>query len=707
MANNQEKIQVLPKLVSATLLSVANIFIFNTIVVFRDNPLEFEAGLLTMSPELILWAGVAVVLILLPGLIFPLSWLRRYSSLVLALGILTWIQGSFLLWDYGVFDGRTTHWQQFDALGRLDIGIWCSVMALFLYFANRIQPFIHVLAWILIIGHAALLLVLGGPDLDEWVKVPDTRQQAPEAMLEVSKKENIFHIILDSMQTDVFLESVERAGLQDELSGFTLFFENAGVTAYTSLALPQIFAGVPYDGSQLPEEYYKSAIDHGFQNTLYDAGYTVNLIPQLSMRNSRYTNYYQFPAIYMGSAADIEKLDAVRLLDVALFRSSPHFLRKALYDQGNWFLLPLFMGDAAVSSFQEKAFFRDYTAGLKLGGDAPAYHFVHLSPPHPPYVTLANGRYAGAALPNTRENYLNESKAIVKLIVRFLQKLKSLGVYDNALIILQGDHGSQIEPLVEGREIETCLPRLTAMLAVKRPGSTGDLTISNSPSSLLDVAPTVLEAIDENEKSLFELDESGQRNRPFVIFDGEGDKRSLVNYTISGSVYDPQSCHRENSVAINSRHGQYELGTEIQFGMMGNGDAFMGPGWSVCQTRHCWSTENLAEIDLPVGKTDTDLLLEVVFIPFVDADKLPRQRIGVDINGDQLAEWDVSEKIKQHASVRIPSGLVRGKTLHIKFHLPDAASPRTLGLGGDERRLGIALSTMRLVVNVSGHSGTP
>ena len=202
----------------------------------------------------------------------------------------------------------------------------------------------------------------------------------------------------------------------------------------------------------------------GFQNELFESGYTVNLIPQLSMLDSSYSNYYRIPSTYKGTVEDLNTQNAAQLLDVALFRSVPHFLRKAIYDDGNWFLLPTVRGDMQVRSFQEKVFFSDYAQGLKAGSATPAYHFMHLTPPHPPYVTLADGSYAGSVLPNTLENYLNESRAIIKLIVRYIEKLKSLGVYDNTMIILQGDHGSQIYPEVNGVPIKTCVSRMPAML---------------------------------------------------------------------------------------------------------------------------------------------------------------------------------------------------------------------------------------------------
>jgi len=698
MGFDKERQKVLYYLLSAILLIVANLFLFSTFDIYRENPSEFEVGYLSLLNSYWLWCVPFVFLTLLPGFILPLSYIKKYAAFLLVLGILTWIQTGLLMWDYGVLDGRGTHWEQYDALGWLDILLWLGSLAVSLRFAHRILPYSHVLAWILISGQAILLLSDGGLKQDSWTRSYIPPVNLPETILEVSTRQNIVHIVLDSMQTDVFLELINEHDWYDEFAGFTLFYENSAVTPHTSLALPAIFSGELFDGSQSPVAYYKGAMRKGFQNTLYQAGFTVNLIPQLSMRNSSYSNYYEIPSTYNGTQTDLRNQNAAQLLDIALFRSAPHFLRKVLYDNGHWFLLPIVRGDMQAPSFQEKAFFANYTQGLKTEGDLPAYHFIHMMPPHPPYVTLADGSYAGEILPNTRENFLHASRAIVELVVRYIEKLKSLGVYDNTLIVLQGDHGSQINPLINGSEIQPCLPRLPALLAVKSPGTTGSMKISDVPTSLLDIAPTILKVLDVGSVTVFDLDDSMLRQRPFIVFDGKDNDANVVNFSIRGSVYDPQSCHQETRLIVNSKTVHYELGSKILFGLMGNADSFMGAGWAVCQTRHCWSNARIASLSLPIEKATTDLVLHAQFRPFLDAVNSPRQRIGISVNGTPLTEWVVSVDKFHNKSVQIPAEIAGGENLLISFQFPDAISPSSLELGGDQRLLGFAITELRVEV---------
>ncbi len=172
----------------------------------------------------------------------------------------------------------------------------------------------------------------------------------------------------------------------------------------------------------------------------------------------------------------------------------------------------------------------------------------------------------------------------------------------------------------------------------------------------------------------------------------------ITNYSINGSVFDPESCKLVEIREINTGTVYYELGTEIKFGMTGNADSFMGIGWSACQPAYCWSNGKQADLTLPIDKVTTDLQLQVRFKPYVNETKLPQQRIGVFVNGTQLTEWLVSRYAIQDASVRIPAELAQGENLQIQFHFPDAVSPSDLGVGADTRILGISARTLRIDV---------
>ena len=685
-------------LLSAALLVFANVFLFATFSVYAGSPEEFEVSYIDMLGSQ-WWSLVLVfLLLLLPGLISNRAFAKKYVSFLFVLGVLTWFQAGFLLWDYGVFDGRDFSWDQYDTYGWLDMALWLGLLFASIRFADRILPLVVMVSGILLAGQAVLVYNQVENANDELTKDHVYSYELPEGFLDLSSKQNIIHFVLDSFQTDVFLQLIEDNDLYEEFSGFTLFYENAAVTPHTSFAIPAIFSGQLFDGSGSPADYYQKSIQSGFQNTLYDKGYTVNLIPKMSMRTGSFSNYFMVSSSYKGAVNDLKRQNTAQLVDVALFRSSPHFVRKFIFDGGNWLLLPIFRGETNVQSIVEKAFLEDYINGLRVGTDAPAYHFIHIKPPHPPYVTLADGSYAGEILPNTRENFLNESRPVIDLMRLYIAKLKSLGIYDNALIVLQGDHGSEIKPVVNDEEVKVCLSRSAALLAVKPPGATDTLKVSNTQTSILDTAPTILAYAGEATTSVFDLDPGLQRQRQFLTVDSRKEQTRVSYYSINGSVFDPNSCKKEKSLTVAIEKPVYQYGTKIQFGMTGNGDSFMGVGWSACDARFCWSNGHSSFINLPIETSGKDLDMHIRLIPFVIKPQIPRQRIRVLVNGTQLVEWIGTERKFQNFKLRIPAEYVTGKELQISFELPDAVRPNLLDLGGDKRLLGAGLVSLKLDV---------
>ena len=689
----------LKHLVPPSLLASANLFVFGTFSVYQDNFDEFEVGYSSLLPIYGLSALLLTAVFLLIGFMVPSRALKGLACVIFCLGILLWVQGSFLVGNYGVFDGRGIDWSRFGLRGWMDASVWIFVLAAGLGFSRYLIRITSDTSWILIGLQSILLLAPSATSEGLWSKRYSYEHQVPTGLLGYSSTRNIVHIVLDSFQTDIFRELVVEQQLEDDLRGFVLFAENIGVAPYTSFSIPAIFSGQIYDGNQLPGKYYRDSIEAGFQNRLYDQGYTVNLVPGESMRGSQFTNYYDRQRVYKGSPEEVVYLNAARLIDVTLFRQSPHWVRHRIYNDNNWTIAPLVAGSGSSSSLREKAFFNDYLQHIIVGDSQPAYHFLHLLPPHPPYVTRSDGSYAGRILPNTRENYRNEARAILKLFLKLLDRLKELNLYDRSLIILQGDHGSQIPPVVDGKTVDTCVPRVAALLTVKLPGSSGDLTVSSAPTSILDLATTIMRAAAAEGRfpgrSIFEIESSEVRTRPYVTYSTTGGKQELTRHWIQGSIFNPTSCFADKPVAVQTRRAPYEYGAVITFGLVGNADDYVGFGWGSPMSRGWWNSGKSASLKLTVALPETDLLLKAKLLPYLRP-QVPEQNIYVLVNGTEVDLWSARERKMQQFRAVIPNGLIHSPEVEIRFDLPNAASPESLGTGSDKRKLAILMSSLSL-----------
>lgn len=547
------------QLLPPALLLVANFFIFGPLSILQGNANEFRFGTLDLMLPLLLACFGALSFLLIIGLIISEEKSAIYNALLMSIGVLLWAQGNFLVWDYGVLDGSSIDWSKYLWQGWLDLGIWFLVIFLALYFCQKLRAATYLITISLIITQT-VALALG--HRHEPTKEISIVEDESESGYHISSSFNIVHIILDSFRTEAFVELIQEEGIADKFQGFTLFEENMAVARMTTIAIPSIFMGKAYDGSVGLQDFSEEAAMKGFSSILYANGYNVNFFPNLPMRNYKYTNYHDLTGMASMPIDTHRRHSAIYLLDVALFRQIPHFLKKTVYSNNNWFLTRLFSESPNSKSFQDKAFFERYIQHLVIAGTNPAYHFIHLHPPHPPYVTSRDGKYTRDVLPNTKENYKNEARQILKIFCNFLDKLNELGVFDSSLIVLQGDHGSHYpiqpkdpaaDPVTDSRYDPRRISRLSPLLAVKPPGAAGPIKISPAQTMVTDIAPTIMEFAGYNfpGTSVFRLAPSSPRTRIYRDYTGiDPGKFKTFQYTIEGSIYSSKSLIKIEQIPV-------------------------------------------------------------------------------------------------------------------------------------------------------------
>jgi len=121
----------------------------------------------------------------------------------------------------------------------------------------------------------------------------------------------------------------------------------------------------------------------------------------------------------------------------------------------------------------------------------PFFFFLHLFEPHSPYEPIEpfKSRYASA--------YDGEIATADQIVGRFIDDLKSNGIYDNAIIVLMSDHG---EGLSEHGEPEHGIflyrEAIHVPLMVKLPKAARGGETDAAPVSLIDIFPTIAELTD-------------------------------------------------------------------------------------------------------------------------------------------------------------------------------------------------------------------
>jgi hypothetical protein len=139
----------------------------------------------------------------------------------------------------------------------------------------------------------------------------------------------------------------------------------------------------------------------------------------------------------------------------------------------------------------------------------------------------------------------------------------------------------------------------------------------------------------------------------------------------------------------------YKLGTKLVFGSGGNGEAYRGAGWSAAEPGHTWSDKPSATLTFQLEPAKDALTLRMRLTGMVKAPELPYQPVEVEANGRLIASWQVGAE--SDFTAVIPAELVKaGGTLRIQLKIPKSTSPKKLGLGSDDRFLGVSLSELEI-----------
>lgn len=304
---------------------------------------------------------------------------------------------------------------------------------------------------------------------------------------------NIYHIIFDAYQSDVF-SSILTDNLRKKLGGFLYFPEATAVYSHTTWAVPSVFLGSKYDFSVQQSEYQDRAFngEGSFLHALKRAGYsttayTRKLYP-IALKLFDKINQHS-------DNVGGERLDNTgAFLSAWIYRYAPLSLRAFLAER-EIFITPLIINQFETGVFlpnsapQESLLsFERFLAEEKTLSESGRYTFIHLMVPHSPYLFNADCQTIDDA------TVITQSQCAEKLLLDLVGELKRLSRFNDALIIVHGDHGDKFV-MQDGKLLPQRYRSHRALLLVKPSlvDDAADLKVSPRRATLLDITPTLRE----------------------------------------------------------------------------------------------------------------------------------------------------------------------------------------------------------------------
>jgi hypothetical protein len=538
MPDSPRRRSVVDVILPALLISL-QLSLFGPYTIYSGNEAEFTASFSSLVRHLVVPAALVFASLSLCGLALRGRWRQGYVALLFALSIVLWIQANLLVANYGPLDGSSIDWSIQAWRTKYELALWIAVPLLAVLAAGRVAALAAFGSGTLIALQTALLIfstLQADPDSrPEWRGIPD-------AVFEVSRTRNAFHLVLDAFNSDVFDEilEAERPVLDRQFSGFVFFQDHAGAFPTTIVSVPAMLSGSVYRNSEPLPRYVRGPFKDGsLFGTLRSSGYRVDSITEMPIDRESATNFFKVPRPYVSKDA-YTQFAAWQLADLSLFRHAPHVLRPWIFNDQAWRLQNVFGRNPSADSTGRRyhaangaVVLEDFARRLQLATDEPVYKFLHVGIPHLPVVVDADCRFTGV-IKYTRESFLGQARCGVRRVAAFLDRLRELGIYDQSLIVITADHGNSLAPrrFVNDRALPDEPLSVTAgkslpLLLIKPPKAAGPIRVSQAPSTITDIPVTIADALGVPNalpgEPILKIPENTGRVRAFAAYDWENE----------------------------------------------------------------------------------------------------------------------------------------------------------------------------------------
>ena len=567
--------RLLPVLLVSFAISLT-LFLFGPFEIYGTNADQFGFSLTDfLGWSLLYTVGAAGIItaILLPlrGKVFDVA-----LAVFFWLALMLMVQGNYL--NFGISsltgdgmgsDGFALPKMIINCAIWLIVGIGCVLAVLLIRPAQRdLIRTVCTIAMITVIGMQAITFGVTSMTSDVWTAkeyaVTDEESEGLHHLLtyknldRVSEQKNVIWFVIDRFDVSYYEEARDKSPeIFYNLDGFTYFDDMTAMYPRTFPSVSYMLTGKEHDFRDERAAYLKDAyVNSSFLKLLKENNYNVNIYTDqfYGYEDARHLEEYVCNSSKIDHIEIVDKpLLSLNMTRLSLFRflpiaakglvgniSTPDFEKYVSYETEH----PRYESYDMKNVYE---FLEKNPIGTFSG--ANNFTFLHIAGCHMPSKYDEN-----FGIPSRSEQYdaVVAMKQSFKIINHYLDQLKELGLYEDATIIITGDHGWH-------GGSDTTLPTdsgypLITALFVKESGASGtDLKINSAPVMQADIIPTILKsegiATDTDfGRSVFDISETEERIRKYnfqslqytngaldyevVEYEIRGRARDLKNWTI-------------------------------------------------------------------------------------------------------------------------------------------------------------------------------
>ncbi|MCP4693402.1 MAG: sulfatase-like hydrolase/transferase [Desulfobacterales bacterium] len=409
-------------------------------------------------------------------------------------------------------------------------------------------------------------------------------------------KGNIYHILLDQMQTDAARLYLTDGSNKEKFKGFTLFANNIANYKFTTASFPSYISSSFYKKGSYEDwmrGVYKTG---GLFKALHDKGYQIRQYAYFFDWNAPFTTEFRTLKDVYQEVTKLKHRELVDFIQIWFARIMPNFLANEALALGKKIGFQVYgiletdhifgkiqkipvAYDEGIEPYSSVHAFRHMIESEKRRPANGQYLYFHSVLPHPPYVYGRECDYSLDYRDKEVEGFCGQVACAFKLVEELIDELKRLGRYEDSTILIHADTGRGQEGFFFKKDEKTYgtmdkehfdenMPRMKslvknesdalpsrignfhqdrilswfhALFMIKPPHSPGPLRVSERLTQLVDVYPTLADILNletiENEEvegiSAFSDPFPGDREGTIFWFPHGVMEPSISKFTIS------------------------------------------------------------------------------------------------------------------------------------------------------------------------------
>lgn len=466
--------------------------IFGVYELYMNNQEAFMFPLTSVLLSLILIALLGTLLLALLIAVFRHHTFSTVLSIAFGLLLAFNLEGNLLNLSLGELTGDSIPWELYRTEAIVNLFVWIVLIGLVVVIGHYLKNFWKVLVRlapaVILMAQIIAMIVISATAAPSTLE--DNLYLSRQGIYEVGKKENIVVIVLDRLD-NWFINDVlkEEPDFFDRMDGFTRFTNNISLYSQTFPSVANMLTGERYDFNDYWADYLENAWKTGdFIPRLKGAGYENRFYMERSYAYRDAQDLLGLADNIVEGKISIDRKEAVgQFMGLSSYRYVPLVLKPFFWTSTEAFgkIIDVSLETAPYIT-DDLAFFKGLKEErLKIGEAEKNFLFIHLNGPHPPYNL---DEYGNEAEPG-QSSYKIQTKGSFRIVFEYLDQLKALGLYEDATIIVTGDHGARLS------DTQPLSSAIVTGLFVKPKGAIGEpIKINRAPLTSDNLRATVIEA---------------------------------------------------------------------------------------------------------------------------------------------------------------------------------------------------------------------